>query len=84
MTRELMTLDEAQRFHRKAQEDLQDREHEVSADAVLQLVDDTGHSGYDCEYVALAQRLDVTLVTGDQAVVDHFPDTAVLLEDFAR
>jgi len=83
MTRDLMTLGEAKRFHRKAREDLRDREYEVSADAVLRLVDETGHSAYDCEYVALAQRLDVTLVTGDQQVVDHFPDTAVLLEDFA-
>jgi hypothetical protein len=36
-----------------------------------------------CEYVALAQHLDVRLVTGDTQVVDRFPDTAVLLEEFA-
>jgi predicted nucleic acid-binding protein len=41
MTRDLMTLEEAQRSHQKAQEDLHDREHEVPARSVLQLVDDT-------------------------------------------
>lgn len=83
LTRDLMTLEEARRFHEQAQEDLQDREYEMSAAPVLRLVDDTGHSAYDCEYMALAQQLGVTLVTGDEPVVEQFPDTAVLLEDFA-
>jgi hypothetical protein len=50
---------------------------------VLQLVDETDRSAYDCGYVALAQVLDAMLVTGDKTVVDLIPDTAVLLEDFA-
>jgi predicted nucleic acid-binding protein len=84
MTRDLMTLEEAQRFHEQALDDLQGREYEILAAPVLELVDETGHSAYDCEYVVLAQRLGVSLVTGDEQVVDRFPDTAVLLEDFAR
>lgn len=83
MTRDLMTLEEAQRFHEQALDDLRGHEYEVPAAPVLELVNATGHSAYDCEYVALAQQLDVTLVTGDTQVVDRFPDTAVLLEDFA-
>ena len=42
------------------------------------------HPTCDCEYVALAQELGVTLVTSDQTVVDLFPDTAVLLKEYAR
>ena len=49
---------------------------------VLRLVDATGHSAYDCEYVALAQRLNVPLVTGDKRLPKLFPETAVLMEDF--
>lgn len=83
MTRDLMTLAEAQRYHEQALTDLRDQEYEVPADPVLRLVDETGHSAYDCEYVALAQKLGVSLVTGDQQVVDRFPDTAILLEEAA-
>jgi predicted nucleic acid-binding protein len=60
---------------------LEGSEYEVPTDAVLRLVDKTGHSAYDCEYVALAQQLGVSLVTGDRAVVEQFPDTAILLEE---
>lgn len=78
-----MTLAEAIDYARRAEEDLRESTRSVPTRRVLQLVDETDHSAYDCEYVALAQELNVTLVTGDRAVVDRFPDTAVLLEDFA-
>lgn len=51
---------------------------------MLALAHETGHSAYDCEYVALAQALDVPFVTGDETVADRFSDTAILLEDFAE
>lgn len=55
----------------------------VATADVLRLAAEAEHPTYDCEYVALAQELDVTLVTGDTTVVELFPETAVLLEDFA-
>jgi predicted nucleic acid-binding protein len=75
---------DALRIAARAETDLEDRTYDVSTDAVLRLVDQTGHfsrllSG--CEYVALAQQLGVSLVTGDRAVVEQFPDTAILLEE---
>lgn len=87
MTREWMSLGEAVQYARQAQQDLEGSEYEIPADAVLRLVDKTGHysrllSG--CEYVALAQQLGVSLVTGDRAVVEQFPETAILLEEAAE
>ncbi len=79
-----LALSDALRIASHAEADLEERTYEVPTEAILQLVDDTEHSAYDCEYVALAQRLDVTLVTGDRPVVEHFPGTAVLLEDFVE
>lgn len=79
-----MTLAEAIDYARRAEEDLRESTRSVPTRRVLQLVDETDHSAYDCEYVALAQELNVTLVTGDRAVADLFPDTAVLLERYAR
>ena len=79
----LMSHEEALWFSEKAGQDLHDAEHEVNAPDVLRLVDQTGHSAYDCEYAALAQTLGVTLVTGDRALARRFPQTAVVMEDFA-
>jgi len=79
-----MTLAEAIDYARMAEEDLRESTHSVPTRRVLQLVDETGHSAYDCEYVALVQELDVMLVTGDTTVATRFSDTAVLLEDFAQ
>ncbi len=73
---------EALWYARKAEADLRGNEHPVATAAVLKLVEQTGHSAYDCEYVALAQQLNVKLVTGDRDVARLFPNTAVLLEDF--
>jgi predicted nucleic acid-binding protein len=83
MAGDYMTLAEAVEYARMAEEDLHGSTRSVSTRRVLQLVDETDHSAYDCEYVALAQELGVMLVTGDRAVADLFPDTAVLLEDYA-
>lgn len=76
-----MTRADALETARTAEADMTDNAYEGSTAEVLRLVDATGHSAYDCGYVALAQQLDVTLVTGDADLSDHFPNPAVLLED---
>ncbi len=77
-----MTYAEAIGFAADAEADLADQTYDVDSADVLRLVDETGHSAYDCEYVALARRVGVELVTGDRALARQFPETAVLLEDF--
>jgi len=79
-----LPLEDALRIMRDAEEDLADRTFEVQSESVLQLVERSGHSAYDCEYVALAQRLGVPLVTGDKRLAQVFPETAVLLEAYAE
>jgi predicted nucleic acid-binding protein len=78
-----LSLTDALQIATRVEGDMEERTYDVSTEAVLRLVDETGHSAYDGEYVALARQLGVALVTGDQQVVDRFPDTAVLLEDAA-
>lgn len=67
----------------KAEASMRGRERSVSTVDVLKLVQQTRHSAYDCEYVALAEAEGVRLVTGDKAVARLFPTVTVLLEDFA-
>lgn len=77
-----LPLGDALHIVREAEADLADHTFVVDSADVLRLVDQSGHSAYDCEYVALARRLGVTLVTGDRRLPELFSGTAVLLEDF--
>ena len=49
---------------------------------VLELAQASGHSAYDCEYVAVAESLGVPLVTFDQALIRAFPAVAISPQDF--
>ena len=69
---------------RLAEETVAGREYAVEARRVLELAYRTQCSAYDCEYVALAQELDVPLVTADKQLVAAFPKTAVSLEKFVK
>jgi predicted nucleic acid-binding protein len=62
---------------------LRGQEYTVPSLAVLQLADASGCSAYDCEFVALAEELEVPLVTLDRKVIAAFPGVAVALEAFA-
>lgn len=66
----------------KAETMMTGREYAVRSADVLKLVERTGHSSYDCEFIALAEAEGVRLVTGDRRVARLFPNVAVLLEDF--
>lgn len=54
-------------------------DYEVPAFRVLQLVDRSVCSAYDCEFVGLAQALDLPLIISDAQILRSFPDTAVPL-----
>jgi predicted nucleic acid-binding protein len=50
---------------------------------VLRLAVETRLGTYDCEFVVLARRLMVRLVTADQAIQRVFPDVAIGPNEFA-
>jgi predicted nucleic acid-binding protein len=54
----------------------------VRSSVILRLAAESGCTAYDCEYVALAQRLGVRLVTYDNEVLEAFPNTAMTPSDF--
>lgn len=67
----------------EAAEDLiGERTVSVHSAPVLRLADESGCTAYDCEYVALARRLDLPLVTYDDSVLKAFSDTALHPSDF--
>jgi predicted nucleic acid-binding protein len=66
----------------RATEMMRRHEYRVSSLYVLNLVADSVCTAYDCEYVALAQDLEVPLVTTDRQILDQFPHVAISLDTF--
>ena len=72
-------LEDAIRIAEAAQEPLRGREFEVPSERVLQAVNASRCSAYDCEFVVLARELGIPLVTHDRQILRSFPDVAVAL-----
>ncbi len=79
-----LSLADAQQIMREATALMRDQEYEVTSNQVLELVNISTCSAYDCEFVALARDLNVSLVSVDQQILKNFPDTAISLETFVR
>lgn len=65
-----------------AEDLIADRSYEVAPTEVLRLAVSSGCTAYDSQYAALAQQLDVPLVTHDGEVLEGFPKTAVHPSDY--
>lgn len=74
-----LTFEEASSIQSEAEDLLSGAEYEVDSRSVLDLVQRSDCSAYDCEYVALAMSLGVSLVTRDAQVLGAFPGTAIPL-----
>ncbi|MCC6488052.1 MAG: type II toxin-antitoxin system VapC family toxin [Candidatus Hydrogenedentes bacterium] len=61
---------------------MQGEEYQVESSRVLKLHSSSKCSAYDCEHVALAQHLEVPLVTSDSQILGEFPDTAIAIEAY--
>lgn len=79
MRRGTLTFETARALQLEAESLLAGAEHEVDSRLVLELVRDSDCSAYDCEFVALATTLGVSLVTMDAKLLKAFPEHAVAL-----
>jgi predicted nucleic acid-binding protein len=77
-----LSLEASQQIMTEALGLMEDQEYEVDSDQVLKLVTLSRCSAYDCEFVALAQELGVSLVTVDRQLLRDFPKVATSLATF--
>lgn len=75
----LMELADASALFQRASVLIGPEEYEVETSDVLRLSKVSGCSAYDCEYIALAEFLDVNMVTADAKLAKAFQTRAVLL-----
>jgi len=80
LRKNLLSFDEAYAIQTEAEVLLKDFEFEIPSLEVMRLVESSNCSAYDCEFVALAKRLDVKLVTADKKILKEFPKIAMPLE----
>ncbi|GAP38991.1 type II toxin-antitoxin system VapC family toxin [Piscinibacter sakaiensis] len=73
LRRKALSLDQALALQREAEDLLAGFEFEVDSHEVLRLVGESDCSAYDCEFVALAMRLDTRLFTMDKKLLRAFP-----------
>jgi predicted nucleic acid-binding protein len=78
----LLTRSAALDAFRRAEAVVGGREFPTDAEKVLELVESSTCSAYDCEFVALAEELGVALVTSDTRVLANFPKHAITPADF--
>ena len=76
----LLTFDEALLILEQAEALLGDNEFEVPSAHIMQLVNSSNCSAYDCEFAALAGYLGVPLVTADKRLLREFPEIAKSLD----
>ncbi len=69
---------------RKAEEFMTNREYLVKSEIALNLVNGSGCSAYNCEYVALANELGTKLITYDKELIQEFPDVAMTAKQYLK
>jgi predicted nucleic acid-binding protein len=79
MRRKSISFEQANSLQREAESLLEGLEFEVDSRTVLELVRDSDCSAYDCEFAALAMKLDTKLVTMDKKLLRAFPKRATAL-----
>ena len=78
---DLLELADAAVLFKRASDLIGIEEYEVETSDVLRLSKKSKCSAYDCEYVALAEFLDLKLVTADAKLAKSFPQHARMLSD---
>jgi len=82
LRQKIITLETARINFATAQTQLADNEYEVDPLAVIDECQHTGLSASEAEYVVLAQKLGLPLVTNDRKILETHPGFAVRIADY--
>lgn len=80
--REVLALKQCKKLLEHAEHFMQVAQCEVKMDAALSVAAKYAITGYDAQYVALAQNLNAPLVTEDRKLREAVPGIAVSMQEF--
>lgn len=81
---DILTLQESFSIFDAALEVMTGHEYEIAPYRVLEFAHKSGCSAYDCEFVVLANDIQVPLVTFDKQILRAFPDIAIAPHEFCN
>lgn len=84
LRKKIISLQQAIDITSQAELLMEGNEHQPSSDMVLDLVNKSTCSAYDCEFVSLAKQFDVSLITQDKKILTEFPQYSTQLEHYIR
>jgi predicted nucleic acid-binding protein len=79
LRRKVLTFEQAIHIQYEAESLLAGAEYDIDSLSVLELVRASDCSAYDCEFVALAIKLNTSLITMDKKLLRAFPQRAMAL-----
>ncbi len=82
LRKDILSMEDTLLIIQQAEILLTNKEYEITSAHVMQLVQSSNCSSYDCEFVALAQHLDVPLITTDKKILREFPGITKSLDYF--
>lgn len=81
MRQGFLSVENAYLLMKEAEDFMQQNEYEMNSLRILEIASSSGCSAYDCEFIALAEFLNVKLYTTDKKILNTFPDISVSLKD---
>lgn len=82
LRKEIITFEQALQLQETAESTMANNEFDIPSAQVLSLVAKSNCSSYDCEFVALAQHLNIPLVTQDKQVLREFSSISISVSNF--
>ncbi len=82
LRKNIITFEKALQLQETAENIMAQNEFDVTSSQVLSLVNKSNCSSYDCEFVALANYLNIPLITQDKKILREFPLTAIIIKAF--
>ncbi len=82
LRKKILSLDKILNIIEEAEEHLKNNEFYLASTNIMELVNSSNCSAYDCEFVALAKYLNINLVTTDKQILKEFPSIAKSLSNF--
>jgi predicted nucleic acid-binding protein len=80
--RGVLTLEQCRVLLKHARRFITDAQHEVDMEASLTAAAKYGITGYDAQYVALAESLSVPLITEDRKLCQAVPGIGISMQEF--
>ena len=82
LRKNILSFDEVVMIIQQAESLMFENEYEVSSIQILQLINSSDCSAYDCEFVALAKLSNIPLITADKKIIKAFPEIAQTIDEF--